>query len=116
MVFISGSRVTSGPRVISFLGSWVLRFSGSRVFGFLGFWVLGLSSSGEPCCTLKLNCNRKIIKKFEKKMKKKLDFFFLDYFTWPGLPENTRNIRILGRVRAGRVWPISWSGSSGPEF
>ena len=40
MVFISGSRVTSGSRVISFSGSRVLGSSGSWVFGLLGSWAL----------------------------------------------------------------------------
>jgi hypothetical protein len=92
----------SGSRVISFSGSQVLssrvlKFSSSQVLGFLGFWVLGLSSSGEPCCTLKLKL-RKIIKKVEKK--KKIQFFKV-YFTWPGLPKNTRNTKILGQGGSG---------------
>ena len=105
MVFISGSRVTSGPRVIS--------FSGSRVLGFLGFWVLGLSSSGEPCCTLKLKLRKKI-----EKIEKKMSFLNFDFFKvtsngmgYPRIPEISEF-----RVRAVQVWPILWSGSSGPEF
>mgnify|MGYP001435229211 CR=1 FL=1 len=94
-------------------GYQFLGFSGSRILGFLGFWVLGLSSSGEPCCTLKLKL-RKMIKKIEKK----IIFFNLIFFKvtshglgYPRIPEISEFW-----VRAGQVWPILWSGSSGPEF
>ena len=121
MVFISGSRVIrfSGSRFLGYSGSRFLGFLGSRVLKFSSSCVLGLLGSRalKFCGTLlffKIKLQQDNNKKIWKKVKKKLDFFFLVTSHGPGYPRIPEISEF--RVRAGRVWPISWSGSSGSEF
>ena len=113
MVFISGSRVLGflGTRVLGFLGSRVLKFSSSCVLGLLGSRALKFWGT---LLFFKIKLQQDNNKKIWKKVKKKLDFFFLVTSHGPGYPRIPEISEF--RVRAGRVWPISWSGSSGSEF
>ena len=92
MVFISGSRFLgySGSRVLKFSSSCVLGLLGSRALKFWGTLLF-----------FKIKLQQDNNKKIWKKVKKKIGFFFLGYFTWPGLPENTRNIQISGQGGSG---------------